>query len=202
MDWLLAEPIKGGSPRRRTTLEIIMADTTADTVKKTVETATDTVKKTVETATATVKASAEKAQATFQANAEQAQAAGAKALREVADKSAAGLTELNAQGKQNLEAMVASAAAAQKGAEALSAQSVAFTKKSWEDGVAAAKSMSQARSIQELIELQTTWAKSATEAYLAEVTRATDVVTASVKDTFQPINERVTASVEKFQAAR
>jgi len=191
MDWLLAEPIKGGSPRRRTTLEIIMADTTADTVKKTVE-----------TATATVKANAEKAQATFQANAEQAQAAGAKALREVADKSAAGLTELNVQGKQNLEAMVASAAAAQKGVEALSAQSVAFTKKSWEDGVAAAKSMSQARSIQELLELQTTWAKSATEAYLAEVTRATDVVTASVKNTFQPINERVTASVEKFQAAR
>jgi len=192
----------GQRPRRRTTLEIIMADTTADTVKKTVETATDTVKKTVETATATVKASAEKAQATFQANAEQAQAAGAKALREVADKSAAGLTELNVQGKQNLEAIVASAAAAQKGAEALSAQSVAFTKKSWEDGVAAAKSMSQARSIQELLELQTTWAKSATEAYLAEVTRATDVVTASVKNTFQPINERVTASVEKFQAAR
>ena len=84
----------------------------------------------------------------------------------------------------------------------MSAQSAAFTRKSWEDGVAAAKSMSQARSIQELLELQTSWAKSATEAYLAEVTRATDVVTASVKDSFQPINERVTASVEKFQAAR
>lgn len=168
-----------------------MADNTAETVKKTVETAANTVK-----------ASAEKAQATFQANAEQAQAAGAKAFRDVADKSAAGISELSAQGKQNLEALAASAAAAQKGVEALSAQTVAFTKKSWEDGVAAAQSMSQARSIQELLELQTTWAKSATEAYLAEVTRATDVLTASVKDSFKPINERVTASVEKFQAAR
>ncbi len=168
-----------------------MADTTAETVKKTVETAANTVK-----------ASAEKAQITFKANADQAQAAGTKAFRDVAEKSAASLTEMNAQGKQNLEAMVASAAAAQKGVETLSAQSVAFTKKSWEDGVAAAKSMTQARSIQELLELQTTWAKSATEAYLAEVTRATDVLTASVKDSFQPINERVTASVEKFQAAR
>ncbi len=168
-----------------------MADNTVETVKKTVETAANTVK-----------ASAEKTQPTIQANAEQAQAAGAKAFRDVADKSAAGISELNAQGKQNLEALVASAAAAQKGVEALSAQSVAFTKKSWEDGVAAAKSMSQARSIQELLELQTTWAKSATEAYLAEVTRATDVLTASVKDSFKPINERVTASVEKFQAAR
>ncbi|MEJ6788479.1 TIGR01841 family phasin [Brevundimonas sp. BR2-1] len=168
-----------------------MADATVETVKKTVETAANTVK-----------ASAEKAQATFQANAEQAQAAGAKAFREVADKSAAGISELNAQGKQNLEALVASAAAAQKGVETLSAQGVAFTKKSWEDGVAAAQSMSQARSIQELLELQTTWAKSASEAWLAEVTKATDVVTASVKDSFKPINERVTASVEKFQAAR
>jgi phasin family protein len=98
--------------------------------------------------------------------------------------------------------VVASAAAAQKGAEALSAQSVAFSKKSWEDGVAAAQSMAQARSVQELLELQTSWAKSSIEAYLSEVTKATDVLTASVKDSFKPINERVTASVEKFQAAR
>lgn len=166
------------------------------------EAAAENAKKTVETAAATVKASADKAQATFKANAEQAQAAGAKVFREAADKSAASLAELNVQSKQNLDAMVASAAAAQKGVEALSAQSVAFTKKSWEDGVAAAQSMSQARSVQELLELQTTWAKSATEAYLAEVTRATDVLTASVKDSFKPINERVTASVEKLQAAR
>ena len=162
----------------------------------------ETVKKTVETAAANVKASTDKAQATFKANAEQAQAASAKVFREAADKSAAGLAELNVQGKQNLEAIVASAAAAQKGAEALSAQSVAFSKKSWEDGVAAAQSMAQARSVQELLELQTNWAKSATETYLAEVTRMTDVITASVKDSFKPINERVTASVEKFQAAR
>lgn len=158
----------------------------------------ETVKKTVETATAQVKASAEKAQA----QAEKIQAAGAQAFREVADKSVAGLTELNVQGKQNLEALVASAAAAQKGAEALSAQGVAYSKKTWEDGVAAAQSLAAARSIQELIELQTSWAKSATEFYLAEVTKATDTLTASVKDSFKPINERVTASVERFQAAR
>ena len=154
----------------------------------------ETVKKTVETAKATVEKTS--------AQAEKFQAAGAKAFREGVDKSVASLTELNAHGKKNLEAVVESAAAAQKGAEALSQEAVAFSKKSWEDGVAAAQSMSQARSIQELLELQTSWAKSATEAYLAEVTRATDVLTASVKDSFKPINERVTATVESFQAAR
>ena len=158
----------------------------------------ETVKKTVETATAQVKASAEKAQA----QAEKIQAAGAQAFREAADKSVAGLTELNVEGKKNLEAVVASAAAAQKGAEALSQQAFAYGKSSWEAGVAAAQSLAAARSVQELVELQTSWARSAAETYLAEVTKMTDVFTASVKDSFKPINERVTASVEKFQAAR
>ena len=159
---------------------------------------TETVKKTIEQATATAKVQGEQ----FKAQAEQLQAKGTQALREGVEKTSATMAELSAQSKQNLEALTASATAAQKGAEALSAQVVSYSKTSWENGVAAAKSMTQARSIQELLELQTTWAKSATEAYLAEVTRATDVMTASVKNSFKPINERVTASVEKFQAAR
>lgn len=158
----------------------------------------ETVKKTVETVTASAKAATDKARA----QAETIQAAGAKAFREGVDKSVAGLSELNAEGKKNLEALVASASAAQKGAETLSNQSLAYGKKTWEDGVAAAQSLAAARSVQELIELQTSWAKTSIEAYLTEVTKATDVMTASVKDSFKPINERVTATVEKFQAAR
>lgn len=153
--------------------------------------AAETVKKTVEQTTAKAKAQAESIQA-----------AGAKAFREGVDKSVASLSEINAYGKKNLEAVVESAAAAQKGAEALSQQAMAYSKKSWEDGVAAAQSFSQARSMQELFELQTNWAKSAAEAYLAEFGKATETMTASVKDSFKPINERVSAAVEQFQAAR
>lgn len=153
--------------------------------------AAETVKKTVEQTTAKAKAQAESIQA-----------AGAKAFREGVDKSVASLSEITAHGKKNLEAVVESAAAAQKGAEALSQQAVAYGKKSWEDGVAAAQSFSQARSVQELFELQTNWAKSAAEAYLAEFGKATETMTASVKDSFKPINERVSAAVEQFQAAR
>ena len=153
--------------------------------------AAETVKKTVEQTTAKA-----------QAQAENMQAAGSKAFREGVDKSVASLTELNAHGKKNLEAVVESATAAQKGVEALSQETIAFSKKSWEDGVAAAQSLSKARSVQELVELQTSWAKSAAEASLAQFGKATEILTASVKDSFKPINERVTASVEKFQAAR
>ncbi|MFC5344636.1 phasin family protein [Brevundimonas staleyi] len=151
----------------------------------------ETVKKTIEQATATAKVQAEKFQAT-----------GTQALRDGMEKTTASLAELSAQSKQNLEALTASATAAQKGAEALSAQALSYSKSSWESGVAAAQTISQARSIQELIELQTNFAKSAMETYLSEVTKMTETFTGSVKDSFKPINERVTASVEKFQAAR
>lgn len=153
--------------------------------------AAETVKKTVEQATAA-------GTQAFQ----QASAQGNQAVREGMDKSMAAMTELNAMGKKNVEALVESATAAARGAEALGTQSLAFSKKSWEDGVNAAQALAGARSIQEVIELQTSFAKTAMEAYLAEVTKMTDVMSASVKDTFKPINERVTATVERVQSAR
>jgi phasin family protein len=151
----------------------------------------ETVKKTVEQTAAKAKAQAE----TFQV-------AGAKALREGIDKSVASLSELNAHGKKNLDAMVESATVAQKGAEALSQQALGFAKTSWEDGVAASKELSTARSVQEFFELQTTWAKKSMERYMSELTKTNEILTSTVKDSLKPINERVTESVETFQAAR
>ena len=153
--------------------------------------ATETVKKTVEQTAAKAKAQAEAVQN-----------AGTKAFKDGVDRSMTSLTELNSQGKKNLEAVVESAAAAQKGAEALSQQALAYGKKTWEDNVQAAQSLSQARSIQELMELQTAWAKSSAEAYLAHLNKTTETLTASVKDSFQPINARVSAAVEGIQSAR
>ena len=133
---------------------------------------------------------------------EQATAAGNQAFKEGVDKSLNALTEANTLGKKNIEAAVESVTAATRGAEALSAQALAYSKKSWEDGVNAAQALASAKSVQEVIELQTAFAKTAMEAYLAEVTKATDTLSASVKDSFKPINERATAIVERVQSAR
>jgi len=154
-------------------------------------TATESVKKTVEETTAKA-----------QAQAEAVHAAGTKAFREGVDKSLSSLTELNAHGKKNLEAVVESASAAQRGAEALSQEVMAYSKKSWEDGVAAAQSISRARSVQELVELQTSWAKSVTEAYLAQFSKTADILSASLNDSVKPLSARVSETVERFQAAR
>ena len=139
---------------------------------------------------------------TLKSTAEKYSAAGAHAFKEAFDKSLTALNDINAQSKSNLEAVVASVTAATKGAEALGAQAMAYSKKSLEDQVAAAKSLSGAKSVQEVVELQTAWAKSALESYIAELTKASETVAASMKESFLPINERVTAFVEKVQAPR
>jgi phasin family protein len=139
---------------------------------------------------------------TLKTAAEKYTAAGSQAFKDAVDKSLGALNDINAQSKSNLEAVVASVTAATKGAETLGAQMMAFSKKSMEDNIAAAKSLSSARSVQEVVELQTSWAKSAMEVYLAEVNKASEIVSASVKESLTPINARVTAAVEKFQAAR
>jgi phasin family protein len=138
---------------------------------------------------------------TLKATVDQFTTAGNQAFKDNIEKSLSALGELNSHSKKNLEAVVASVTAATKGAEALGAQAMAYSKKAMEDQVAAAKTLSGAKSVQEVVELQTAFAKSAMEAYIAEMNKASETVAASVKEAFQPINERVTAFVERIQAA-
>jgi phasin family protein len=138
---------------------------------------------------------------TLKSTVEQFTTAGNQAFKDSIEKSLSALGEANAHSKKNLEAVVASVTAATKGAEALGAQAMAYSKKAMEDQVAAAKSLAGAKSVQEVVELQTAYAKFALESYIAHVNKASETVSASVKDAFQPINERVTALVEKIQAA-
>ena len=133
---------------------------------------------------------------------EQFTAASNTAFKEGVEKGLAALNELNAYSKQNLEAVVASATASAKGAEALGAQAMAFSKAVFDTQVSAAKSLAGAKSVQEVVELQTTFAKNALETYMAEFGKMSDTVSSSVKESMKPLNERVTAVVEKFQAVR
>ncbi len=152
--------------------------------------AKDTAKNTEKTA--------DKARATT----EQVATAGAKAFKDGVERSLASLNDLNAQSKQNLEALGASATATAKGAESLNAQAMAYGKTAVEKHVEAVKAMSSARSVQEVIELQTTYAKSAMETYMAEMNRASETFSTMMKDAFRPINVRATSAVETLQAAR
>ena len=129
-------------------------------------------------------------------------AASSTAFKDGVEKTLSALNEANTISKKNLEALIASVTAATKGAEALGAQAMAYSKAGFESQVAAAKSLASAKSVQEVVELQTAFAKSALESYMAAVGSMSETASASVKDSMKPLNERVTAMVERLQAAR
>jgi phasin family protein len=124
------------------------------------------------------------------------------AFKDGVEKTLAALNEVNANSKKNLEALVASATAATKGAETLGAQAMAFSKSVFDGQMAAARSFASAKSVQEVVELQTAYAKSALETYMSEFGKMADACAACVKDSLKPINERVTETVERLQAVR
>ena len=129
-------------------------------------------------------------------------AASSVAFKDGVEKSLAAMNDMNAHSKKNLEAIVASATASAKGAEAMGAQAMAFSKTMFDAQVSAAKSLSTAKSLQEVVELQNAFAKSALETYMSEFGKMSETFSASMKESMKPIHERVTATVEKFQAVR
>lgn len=139
---------------------------------------------------------------TAKSTVEQFTAASNTAFKEGVEKTLAAVNEASVYSKKNLEALVASATAAAKGAETVGAQTMAFSKKAFDDQVAAARSLVGAKSVQEVVELQTTYARSFLESYMAEMGKLTETVSSSVKESLKPLNERVTDLVERVQAAR
>ena len=139
---------------------------------------------------------------TAKATADRFAQTGNQAFKEGVEKSLAAFADINSHSKRNLEAVVASVTAATKGAETLGAQVTAYSKKAAEDHIAATKTLTGAKSLQEAVEFQTSYAKSFLDAYLAEMNKWSDTVSGSVKESLRPINERVSAVVEQFQTAR
>jgi phasin family protein len=128
-------------------------------------------------------------------------AASSDAVREHIDRGLAALSEASSFGKDNFEALMASATATQKGFETLSARYVAFSKAALENHVAVTKSLMTSKSVQEFVEKQNEYAKSSFDAYVAEVTEAADLVAGLAKEAFKPLNERVTAVGQIVQSA-
>ena len=139
---------------------------------------------------------------TAKSTVEQFTVASSTAFKDGVEKTLAAINEANSQSKKNLEAVVASVTAATKGAETLGSLALAFSKKTFDDQVSAARTLAGAKSVQEVVELQTGYAKSFLETYISEFGKFSETGPAAVKDSVKPLNERVTDLVEKLQAAR
>ena len=90
-------------------------------------------------------------------------------------------------GKDTAEAVIKSATVAGKGIETINSEIYAYSKQSIEDSIAASKAVMGSKSVHEAFEFQTDFAKSAFEAYVGELTKFSELVTATTKDSFAPL---------------
>ena len=123
-----------------------------------------------------------------------------KTMEEGVEKMAKGVEDVTSFNQENVEAVMTSGKVFAKATEAASAEIIAFSKKSYEDGMAAAKEISSVKSVSEFFEKQTAFAKSAFENYVSEATKLNDIYAAAAKDAFAPMNDRFTAATDMVKA--
>lgn len=125
-----------------------------------------------------------------------------QALKDGFEKTAAAFGDMNAFSKDTVEALVASMSSAGKSAEKINARVASYAKQALEDSVEVAKKAATVKSVQELIEIQSDYAKASLDSYMGEVNKIADLYASSVKDAVKPLNERMTAAVELLQSQR
>lgn len=105
-------------------------------------------------------------------------------------------------GQENVEAFVKVSKISAKAAESMGAEIVAYSKKSYEDSLAAAKELSACRSVTEFAEKQASIAKSSTETFIGEAARLNEMYAAAAKEFMAPLNARFAAAVNVFKDIR
>jgi len=123
-----------------------------------------------------------------------------KAAKEQFEKLASSVEKMTAFNQENFDAIVKSSEVATKAAEGFSAELSTFSKKSFEDTVAAAQDFTSAKNVTELFEKQTAFAKASFEGIIAQTTKMNDMFAATAKDMTSPLNERVGAASEAMKS--
>src|ERR1700676_3871934 len=94
-------------------------------------------------------------------------------------------------GKEHLETVAASAASLQSGLHAIASAYGDYTKKSFEDTKSFVEKLSGVKSLDKAIEVQTEFAKSAYETFVAESQKIAGLYTDLAKQTFKPLEGMV-----------
>jgi phasin family protein len=94
-------------------------------------------------------------------------------------------------GKEHLETVVASATTLQNGIQTIATAYGDYTKKSFEDTKSYVEKLSGVKSLDKAIEVQTEFAKSAYETFVAESQKIAGLYTDLAKQTFKPFEGMV-----------
>jgi phasin family protein len=122
-----------------------------------------------------------------------------KTMTEQFEKLSKGMEGLTSFGQENVDAIVKSSEIAAKAAEGIGTEIGAYSKKAFEDGVAAAQDFASAKTMTELFEKQTSYAQSALEGFMSQATKMNEIYVAAAKDIAAPIGARVNAATDAMK---
>lgn len=104
--------------------------------------------------------------------------------------------------KGSMEAVMASASVFAKGVEKLTSEQSTFVKAAFEDGMATAKAASSTNNVQETIDLNSEFFRTAVEKNLGQFNKVSDICIETTKDAVEPLTARYSELVEKIQSYR
>jgi phasin family protein len=115
------------------------------------------------------------------------------------EKSAKLLEEATELTKGNVEALVASSKIAAKGVETLSQEAADYGRRSFEEASAALKSFAEVKSPTDFFKLQSDYARSAFDSFVAESSKASEKVIKLAGEVAEPITSRYAVAAERVK---
>lgn len=109
--------------------------------------------------------------------------------------------EINEFNKGNIEALVESSKVAAKAAETLGQEAAETARKNYETASAALKSFASVKSPTELFQLQSEYARSAFDAFVAQASKNSETVLKLAGEVVQPLSSRFAVAAEKIKKA-
>ncbi|MBI3707746.1 MAG: phasin family protein [Proteobacteria bacterium] len=106
--------------------------------------------------------------------------------------------ELSKFQKDTLDAYSTASTIVTKGFETMGKQWATYTREAMEANAEAARSLLGAKSLNEAVELQSEWVKTAFDKAMAEGTKLSEISVKVANEALEPISARVTVAVEKL----
>ncbi len=122
-----------------------------------------------------------------------------KTFNDGVEKMTKGFEGLSQFSQETVDAVVKSSELAAKAAEGIGSELSAFTKKSFEDGVAAAQDLASAKTVSEVFEKQSAFVQSSFETFLAQTTKMNEIYMAAAKEVSAPLTARFTAAADMMK---
>ena len=97
-----------------------------------------------------------------------------------------GLEDVQKFGKESVDASMKAFGVVSKSAQAIAVETVDYSKKAFEEGTAAVEKLFGAKSLDKAIEVQTEYAKTAYEGFVAEATKIGELYADLAKETYKP----------------